>query len=183
MCIINFNSPNTLLKWYADLLTEQNHFVEKIINIAFLFHKEIENNRKCPVFINTFHDKLIGKHYLGFFLPDWLSQMPLYLWLLVFWTRPHKEERFLFPIYPLICLAGAMVIDSVQKLWFYLFVPIKSKHFLSHTTWLGIAAVATSALISLSRITALYQVNYNCNRKLQYHFKSKNKRDCLCICG
>ena len=93
----------------------------------------------------------------GFFLSDYLSQAPLYLWLLVFWTRPHKEERFLFPIYPLICLAGAMVIDSCQKLYYYLFVKVKSRHFLHHTTWLGILAISISATLSLSRMTALYQ--------------------------
>jgi len=94
---------------------------------------------------------------LGIFLPDWISQAPLYLWLLVFWTRPHKEERFLFPIYPLICLAAAMVIDSFQKLWYFLFVRVKSNHFLQHTAWLGLVALSLTAVVSLSRITALYQ--------------------------
>jgi len=94
---------------------------------------------------------------MGIFLPDWLSQAPLYLWLAVFWSQPHKEERFLFPVYPLICLAAGMVIDTIQKLSYYLFVRVKSHHFLHHTTWLGLAAVAVSGLISVSRITALYQ--------------------------
>ena len=40
----------------------------------------------------------------------------LFLWLLIFWTQPHKEERFLFPVYPLIALAGALAIDSMQRL-------------------------------------------------------------------
>jgi len=93
----------------------------------------------------------------GFFLSDTVSQSPLYLWMLVFWTRPHKEERFFFPIYPLVCLAGAMVIDSCQKLFYFLFVKVKARHFLHHTTWIGVSAVALSALLSLSRITALYQ--------------------------
>jgi len=92
-----------------------------------------------------------------FFLSDTLSQSPLYLWLLVFWTRPHKEERFLFPVYPLICLAGAMVIDSCQKMFFFLFVKVKIRHFLAHTNRLGLLAVGVSALFSLSRIAALYQ--------------------------
>ena len=54
-------------------------------------------------------------HGSGYYLSETLSQSPLYLWLLVFWTQPHKEERFLFPVYPLICLAGAMVLDAGQK--------------------------------------------------------------------
>ena len=91
------------------------------------------------------------------FLPDWLSQAPLHLWLLVFWMQPHKEERFLFPIYPLVCLAGAMVIDSCQKLFYFAFVRVKSQHFLAHTRWLGLMAIAITSIISLSRMAALYQ--------------------------
>lgn len=33
------------------------------------------------------------------------------LWLLVFFTRPHKEERFLYPIYPLLIVLAAHTID------------------------------------------------------------------------
>lgn len=29
------------------------------------------------------------------------------LWLIIMFTRPHKEERFLYPIYPLICFIAA----------------------------------------------------------------------------
>lgn len=46
--------------------------------------------------------------------PYWLTLSPMYLWMLVFFTRPHKEERFLFPIYPLICLSGAVALSSLQ---------------------------------------------------------------------
>ncbi|XP_046393537.1 alpha-1,2-mannosyltransferase ALG9 [Ischnura elegans] len=51
-------------------------------------------------------------------LPYSLSIAPFYLWILVFFFQPHKEERFLFPIYPLICLCGALSVDVGQKLWF-----------------------------------------------------------------
>lgn len=46
--------------------------------------------------------------------PYWLTLSPMYLWMLVFFTRPHKEERFLFPIYPLVCLSGAVALSSLQ---------------------------------------------------------------------
>lgn len=45
------------------------------------------------------------------FIPKWLALSGLFLWLAVFWTQPHKEERFLFPVYPLIALAAAVTID------------------------------------------------------------------------
>jgi len=39
-----------------------------------------------------------------------LYLLPAYLWLGVMFTRPHKEERFLYPIYPLLCLAAAQTV-------------------------------------------------------------------------
>ncbi|KAF3791813.1 Dol-P-ManMan(6)GlcNAc(2)-PP-Dol alpha-1-2-mannosyltransferase [Nymphaea thermarum] len=37
---------------------------------------------------------------------------PVYIWLAFMSLQPHKEERFLYPIYPLICVSAAAVIDS-----------------------------------------------------------------------
>jgi alpha-1,2-mannosyltransferase len=58
----------------------------------------------------------------------------MYLWLGVFWSQPHKEERFLFPAYPLICLAAAITIDSGQKLWYFLFRRYKASHYLKESS-------------------------------------------------
>ncbi|MGH0144147.1 UNVERIFIED_CONTAM: hypothetical protein FKN15_002112 [Acipenser sinensis] len=46
--------------------------------------------------------------------PYWLTLSPMYIWMLIFFTRPHKEERFLFPVYPLVCLCGAVALSSLQ---------------------------------------------------------------------
>ncbi|XP_068664205.1 alpha-1,2-mannosyltransferase ALG9 isoform X2 [Aristolochia californica] len=47
------------------------------------------------------------------YAPDLLVVLsPLYIWLLFMSLQPHKEERFLYPIYPLICVAAAAVIES-----------------------------------------------------------------------
>uniref|UniRef100_A0A182MDP1 Mannosyltransferase n=1 Tax=Anopheles culicifacies TaxID=139723 RepID=A0A182MDP1_9DIPT len=37
---------------------------------------------------------------------------PLYLWLLVFVIQPHKEERFIFPVYPFFSLGTALLLDQ-----------------------------------------------------------------------
>ena len=37
---------------------------------------------------------------------------PFYIWILVLFPRPHKEERFLYPIYPSLCLGAAIVSVS-----------------------------------------------------------------------
>ncbi|KAK6934152.1 GPI mannosyltransferase, partial [Dillenia turbinata] len=42
---------------------------------------------------------------------------PIYIWLIFMSLQPHKEERFLYPIYPLICVAAAAVIDGFPDLF------------------------------------------------------------------
>ncbi|CAG2180357.1 unnamed protein product, partial [Oppiella nova] len=39
----------------------------------------------------------------------------LLLWFAVFFSQSHKEERFIYPAYPLICLSAAFAIEMVQK--------------------------------------------------------------------
>lgn len=98
------------------------------------------------------------------YLPYYLSLAPFYLWLLVFWLQPHKEERFLFPIYPMIALCGAIAIDTIQKLFYRLKSHVKrlpnGSHYIDHTTWLAIIALILSSGLGLSRITSLY-FNYH----------------------
>ncbi|GEQ68344.1 hypothetical protein JCM33374_g2012 [Metschnikowia sp. JCM 33374] len=57
--------------------------------------------------------------YLGVFLNNVFSaqklrslvcaSLPLLLWSTIFGRQPHKEERFLYPIYPLICVSAAIL--------------------------------------------------------------------------
>lgn len=39
---------------------------------------------------------------------------PLYLWLGVLTAQPHKEERFMFPAYPLVCFNAAVTLYLVR---------------------------------------------------------------------
>ncbi|CAN0921741.1 Dol-P-Man:Man(6)GlcNAc(2)-PP-Dol alpha-1,2-mannosyltransferase [Linum grandiflorum] len=41
---------------------------------------------------------------------------PLYIWLGFMSLQPHKEERFLYPVYPLVCVAASAVIESFPDL-------------------------------------------------------------------
>ncbi|CAA7402348.1 unnamed protein product [Spirodela intermedia] len=52
------------------------------------------------------------------YAPDLLVVVaPVYIWLIFMSLQPHKEERFLYPIYPLICIAAAAVIESIPDLF------------------------------------------------------------------
>lgn len=86
--------------------------------------------------------------------------------------QPHKEERFLFPIYPMISLCGAITIDVVQKLFFRLktvFVNLTHTHYLDHTVFITVIFVLLSSSLSLSRILALYR-NYHTPLDLMMEF-------------
>jgi alpha-1,2-mannosyltransferase len=97
-------------------------------------------------------------------LPYYLSLAPYYLWLAVMTIQPHKEERFLFPIYPLVSLCGAITIDVCQRIFFRIksaLVKINSPtHYLNHTTFITVIFVMLSVALNLSRILALYR-NYH----------------------
>ncbi|KAJ0046216.1 hypothetical protein Pint_04720 [Pistacia integerrima] len=52
------------------------------------------------------------------YAPDLLIVVsPFYIWLAFMSLQPHKEERFLYPIYPLVCVAASAVIDSFPDLF------------------------------------------------------------------
>lgn len=43
--------------------------------------------------------------------------LALAIWLMIFMTRPHKEERFLFPVYPLVCFAVVYAVERLKVSW------------------------------------------------------------------
>ncbi|KAL5804718.1 hypothetical protein ACOSQ3_031518 [Xanthoceras sorbifolium] len=52
------------------------------------------------------------------YVPDLLIVVsPLYIWLGFMSLQPHKEERFLYPVYPLVCVAASAVIESFPDLF------------------------------------------------------------------
>ncbi|CAH2069101.1 unnamed protein product, partial [Iphiclides podalirius] len=99
----------------------------------------------------------------SFCAPYWLALMPLALWLAVFLAQPHKEERFLYPVYSMIVLAGAISLDCVQKLTYAVGTEVfgwrkerEKRHYLAYTGPLMIACVLLAGLGGISRIIALH---------------------------
>lgn len=49
-------------------------------------------------------------------MSNWRSLIfstPFYLWLAIFTVQPHKEERFMYPAYPFLCLNAAVAAHNV----------------------------------------------------------------------
>lgn len=67
-----------------------------------------------------------------------------------------QEERFLFPVYPLIALCAAIGIDSMQVLWFRYFIR-KGFHYTKCTLKVALMLLFFYVLLSVSRILVLYK--------------------------
>ncbi|XP_043259088.1 alpha-1,2-mannosyltransferase ALG9 [Colletes gigas] len=97
-------------------------------------------------------------------LSYWYSLAPLYLWFLVFFFQPHKEERFLFPVYPMICLAGAIAVDVIQKLYFFIRTKLSplhiAYHYLQYTIHITLMTILICGLLGISRSLAIYKGYY-----------------------
>ncbi|CAK9807241.1 Alpha-1,2-mannosyltransferase ALG9 [Anthophora plagiata] len=97
-------------------------------------------------------------------LSYWYSLAPLYLWFLVFFLQPHKEERFLFPVYPMICLTGSIAIDTIQKLYFFIRTKLSSLHiayhYLQYTVHITFFAILICGFLGISRSLAIYKGYY-----------------------
>jgi alpha-1,2-mannosyltransferase len=98
----------------------------------------------------------------------------MYLWLAIVVPRPHKEERFLFPIYPMICVTAAISLDllsgTVSNMLSNYTTPRLPKWVVS--TILHGSFVAPMCLISISRSLALsqhYTAPLQLYTHLQYH--------------
>ena len=57
-----------------------------------------------------FRDTSISK--FGLFRNTFFA-MPFYLWLAIFSLQAHKEERFMYPIYPLLALNAALSLHAI----------------------------------------------------------------------
>uniref|UniRef100_A0A915KWU3 Mannosyltransferase n=1 Tax=Romanomermis culicivorax TaxID=13658 RepID=A0A915KWU3_ROMCU len=102
-----------------------------------------------------------------------LLQVGLLTWFAVFFKQPHKEERFLYPSYSLICMFSAFAMEKMQdilskfgKYWAKIFV---------------YTFVLSFCLISISRNVSL-TVNYKAPLDVYRNFTPKNENPVkICI--
>lgn len=78
----------------------------------------------------------------------------VFLWVLVFFTRPHKEERFLYPIYSLLLILASVVLSLTRSGLKKVF---KSTKIGQLTDKLPHLIILIHAVISLMRIVALFK--------------------------
>ncbi|VDO56424.1 unnamed protein product, partial [Onchocerca flexuosa] len=87
------------------------------------------------------------------FLPILFIFLSVILWFAIFFLQPHKEERFLFPVYPLLALLAAVTIDALPRVGTYL-LGGRSRCFWQ-TCVIGYFLIFS--VLSISRSAALYR--------------------------
>ncbi|KAJ7109881.1 glycosyltransferase family 22 protein [Mycena epipterygia] len=88
-----------------------------------------------------------------------LRLAPFYLWTAILTSQAHKEERFMFPAYPLLCFNAAVTLYLVRGWLETIFISFtKSPYRASQSTIFRTftsSVVVASTVISVSRILAL----------------------------
>lgn len=83
---------------------------------------------------------------------------PLFLWSIIFFLQPHKEERFFYVVYPLICANAAIFLDSLlvigKTVLYQLEIPRPLVTWMEYAVHISILTII--ALIGLLRINALH---------------------------
>jgi alpha-1,2-mannosyltransferase len=72
-----------------------------------------------------------------------------YLWTVIFTLQPHKEERFMFVVYPLLCFNAAICLGAFESLA----SRITGGRLAKWAIW---GVVLGSAAVSLSRVVGLH---------------------------
>ncbi|KAH9897963.1 glycosyltransferase family 22 protein [Cubamyces lactineus] len=87
-----------------------------------------------------------------------LRLAPVYLWLAIMTLQKHKEERFLYPIYPLICFNAAVTVYLARGWLETAFIAVTSSPYKASRSTLfsqfTLSVVAASCILSVSRIMA-----------------------------
>nr|KAF8634960.1 hypothetical protein AX15_000686 [Amanita polypyramis BW_CC] len=85
--------------------------------------------------------------------------VPFYLWFGIFTLQAHKEERFMFPVFPLLCFNAAVTVYLVRGWQEVIFIKItKSPYRASRSSLFRkftLAVVVSAGILSLSRIVAM----------------------------
>ncbi|KAJ7070724.1 glycosyltransferase family 22 protein [Mycena amicta] len=115
-----------------------------------------------------------------------LRLAPFYLWTAILTSQPHKEERFMFPAYPLLCFNAAVTLYLMRGWLETVFISVtKSPYRAAHSTifrTFTLSVVVASAAISISRILAL-TFYYHSPMSVVYDFQAHELPRLLNVTG
>ncbi|XP_055636364.1 alpha-1,2-mannosyltransferase ALG9 isoform X1 [Toxorhynchites rutilus septentrionalis] len=107
----------------------------------------------------------------------------LYIWMFVFFMQPHKEERFLFPVYPLLTLCGAVSICTTGTIANYFAHVLR----FDKKTYFHLLAKITNHVLKwcifvlcASRLYSLYS-NYHAPMRISLPLQKTSTEQNICV--
>ncbi|KAF7307149.1 Glycosyltransferase family 22 protein [Mycena indigotica] len=105
-----------------------------------------------------------------------LRLAPFYLWTAILTAQPHKEERFMFPAYPLLCFNAAVTLYLVRGWLETAFISVTKSPYRASQSMIfrtfTLSVVLASGAISVSRILAL-TFYYHSPMTVVYNFQAQ----------
>lgn len=156
------------------------YFLNLVLNFNILFPLSLLG---LPALAVTY---VVDRKRLGFFTPSpdqsspftilGLRLLPFYLWLGILTFQAHKEERFMFPAYPMLCFNAAVTLYLMRGWQEAVFIKLtKSPYQASRSSIFRnstLSAIVCMALLSISRILALRNYYYT-PLTVAYYFETE----------
>lgn len=100
----------------------------------------------------------------------WIVMVSLLLWITLFTVQKHKEERFMFPIFPLICLSAGISVEIGSKL--ISSYSLRLSNIYSNFIFI---LIGVFAILSISRGAALFK-SFNAPFDVYMNLESVNEK-------
>lgn len=111
---------------------------------------------------------------------------PFYLWLVILTLQSHKEERFAYPLYPLLCFNAAVGVYLVKGLMENVYIKLTASPYKASRSNIfsnfALFAILVPGIISLARIFALHQY-YHAPFEVVHHFQYNTVPEILTSLG
>ncbi|CUA67499.1 alpha-1,2-mannosyltransferase [Rhizoctonia solani] len=99
---------------------------------------------------------------------------PFYLWFTTLTFQAHKEERFLYPVYPLVCFNAAVTLYLVRGWMETAYIKATNSPYRAANTNIfrltTLSAIVLTSALSISRIVALFKY-YHAPLDVAFHFQ------------
>ncbi|KAL1757275.1 glycosyltransferase family 22 protein [Schizophyllum commune] len=115
-----------------------------------------------------------------------LRLAPFYLWLGILSAQPHKEERFMYPVYPMLCFNAAVAVYLVKGWMEVIFIKATNSPYRAAQTSIfsnfSSSVVLATCVLSISRIMALWYY-YHAPQSAYFQFEHKELPRLLNVTG
>jgi alpha-1,2-mannosyltransferase len=117
----------------------------------------------------------------------------IFMWMAITVPRPHKEERFLFPIYPILCLGAVLTVDSALNaigrveaaVSRHKELAVRQRVGLTVAVWLPIVLLSVSRSAALAKYYTAPLTVYTALafQPVAQHQGQEPKKQLACTCG